>query len=193
MHSHRRARGKILFEVLCALSLAASFAGAWDQTGSSALLASASIMALFALYWAVGLFARDRAGDSAQPAAAVAVAPEAAVETAVRAEAFAREPVVQTEPEPVARVEVFAFEPDVPAEAEPVAATPKPKKRPARKTKKAAADVAPVVEQPEPVAVEEPIADAPPLEPLFDPLPFVRQPRPAFGRKSRGPRTLSAG
>ena len=192
MHSHRRARGKVLFEVLCALSLAASFAGAWDQTGSSALLASASIMALFAIYWAFGLVGRARADHDAQPSAVVAVQPvaavaearEAAVEPAVREEVFAREPEVRA----ADRVEVFPFEPDVPTEPEVVA--PAPKKKRARKAKKAAADAAPVVEQPEPAAFGEQISHAP-IEQLFEPQPFVRQPR-AFGRKARGPRTLPA-
>ncbi len=167
---HRRARGKILFEVLCALALAASFAGAWDQTGSSALLGSAAVVALFAVYWLFGLFARDPV-DAAQLPAAVAETRETAVETPVQEE-------------------VFAWEPKVPAEPEPVAAAPK--KRPTRKAKKAAAVVAPIVEPLEPVAIEEPVFDGPPLEQLFDPQPFVRQPR-AFGRKSRGPRPLPVG
>jgi hypothetical protein len=175
MHSLHRARGKVLFEVLCALSLAASFAGAWDQTGSSALLASASIMALFAIYWSFGLFARDRVDVTAQPTAAVAQP------TAVAADA--REAEVQT----AVQEEVFACEPEVLAEPEPVAA--RPKKQRARKAQKAAAVVAPVVESPERVANEEPVFDGPPLEQLFDPQPFVRQPR-AFGRKERGPRPL---
>ena len=102
MHSHQRSRVKVLFEVLCALSLAASFAGAWQQTGSSALLASASIMALFAVYWSFGLVARDRRDEAAQPAAAVADAREAAVETAHCRRVIIREPEVVTEPEPVA-------------------------------------------------------------------------------------------
>jgi hypothetical protein len=172
MHSHQRARGKILFEAFCALSLAATFAGAWDQTGSSALLASASIMALVAIYCLFGLASRNRADQIAQPTAVVANAPEAEVQSAVREEAFASEPEVPTVPEPVAAA---------------------PKKQRARKTKKAAADVAPIVERPEPVAFRESISHALPLEPLFEPQPFVRQPRPAFGRKSRGAGTLPAG
>lgn len=171
MHSHHRGRGKIVFEVLCALSLAASFAGAWDQTGSSALLASASIMALVAIYWSFGLVARGRVDDAEQRPVAVADVQEAEALTAVQEEVFACEPHVATEPEPVAAG---------------------PKKRPARKAKKAAADVAPVVERPEPAALEVPVSDALPLEQLFEPQPFVRLPRPAFGRKARGPRTLPA-
>ena len=61
MQSHRRSRGKILFEALCGFGLAASFAGAWQQTGASALLTSASIMGLAAIYWSFGLLGRDRA------------------------------------------------------------------------------------------------------------------------------------
>lgn len=171
MHSHQRPRGKILFEVLCAVSLAASFAGAWDQTGSSALLASASILALFSIYWSFGLFARRRVADVAQQTAAVADAQEA-------------------EFEPAAQEEVVACEPSLPTEPEPVAAAPK--KRPARKAKKAPADVAPVVEPTEPVAIEQPVSNGLPLEQLFDVQPRVREARPAFGRKTQGPRSLPA-
>ena len=184
MHSHHRARGKILFEVLCALSLAASLAAAWDQTGSSALLASASIVALFALYWSFGLFARRRV-DVAQPAAVVAQ-PTATVPQPISALVEA----LKAEVQPAAQEEIFAREAVVPSEPEPAAAAPK--KRPARKAKKAATVVAPVVERPEPVAVGEPAPEPFPLEQLFDPQPFVRQARPAFGRKARGPRPLSA-
>src|SRR5688572_31957107 len=135
MHRQHRGRGKIFFEVLCALSLAASFAGAWDQTGSSALLASASIVALFALYWSFGLFARDRSDEVARPAATVAKTPAALAEApAAVAEApaaVAEAPVAVAEAP--AQVHIFAFEPEVPAEPEPIA--PAPKKKRARKAK----------------------------------------------------------
>ena len=170
MHTDRRARGKVLFEVLCALILAASFVGAWEQTGSSALLVSASIVALAAIYWSFGLFGRDRVDDAAQPAAAMADAQVAEADTPVP--------------------EVLVREPDVPTEPEPVTAAPK--KRPARKAKKAAAEVAPIVEPTEPVAIEQPVSNGLPLEQLFDVQPRVRQPRPAFGRKARGPLPFSA-
>lgn len=169
MHRHYRARGKILFEVLCALSLAASFAGAWDQTGSSALLASASIMALVAIYWSFGLVARDRLEDAAQQTAIVAVAQKAEVETAMQEDVFTCEADLLTEPVPVAAG---------------------PKKRRARKVQKAAAVVAPVVGLSEPVAMEQSVSNGLPIEQLFDVQPLVRQPRPAFGRRARGPRPL---
>ena len=167
MHSHRRHRGKVLFEVLCALALGASFAGASDQTGSSALLGSGAILALFALYWSFGLFARREVGEVAQ---AAAVQPQ------------------EAEVAPMVQDEAYAVEEEVVPEPAPLLAPPK--KRPPRKSKKAA--VAPVVELPEPVAFEEPAFDGPPVAQLFDPQPFVRQPR-AFGRKARGPRPVAVG
>ena len=178
MHSQRRSRWKVLFEALCAFGLAASFAVAWDQVGAPAFLASAAITALFATYWSFGLFARDRSNHVEQPIAVVAaapiVAPQVEAEPAPREEVFAREPEVVAEPE----LEVVA-------EPEPVAKAPR--KPRARKTKKAA-DAA---SQPEPAAYSDSAVLGIPLEPLFEPQPFARQPR-AFGRKSRGPRTLPA-
>jgi hypothetical protein len=174
MHSHRRSRVKVLFEALCAFGLAASFAAAWDQIGAPAFLASASITGLFAIYWSFGLFARDRSHQAEQPGAVVAAAPAVAP---------------QVEVEPVRREEVLAREPEVAAEPEPVAKVAK--KPRARKTKKAAADAVPAIEQAEPPAYADSAHQGLPLEPLFEPQPFARQPR-AFGRKSRGPRNLSA-
>ena len=183
MHSHRRSRGKVLFEALCGFGLAASFAGAWQQTGASALLASASMMGLAAIYWSFGLFGRDRthqveqpsavvvvAAQVEQPDAVVAVAPQVEVESAAHEEAFEREPEIVAEPKSVAKA---------------------PKKPRARKAKKPAADAVPAVEQAEPAAFADPAYQGLPLEPLFKPQPFARQPR-AFGRKSRGPDPLSA-
>ncbi len=204
MQSHRRSRGKVVFEALCGLGLAASFAAAWDQVGAPALLASASITALFAIYWAFGLFGRDPTHQAEQPAAAVAPAPPAEPPTPVVAVAPPVEqptPAVAAAPQVAVETlrleEVFARdaqeaverEPEVVAEPEPVAKAPK--KPRARKAKKATADAGAIVEQPEPAAFAEPAFHALPLEPLFEPQPFARQPR-AFGRKSRGPRPLSA-
>ena len=129
---------------------------------------------MFAIYWSFGLFARDRSHQAEQPSAVVAaapvVAPQVEVETAPREEVFAREPEVVAKPEPVAKA---------------------PKKPRARKAKKAAADAAPVIEQAEAPTYADSAYQGLPLEPLFEPQPFARQPR-AFGRKSRGPSNLSA-
>ena len=170
MHSHRRSRGKVAFEALCGLALAASFAAASGQTGAPALLASAAVMALASIYWAFGLLARDRTDVVEQPSSVVAVAPPVEVEPAVREEVFALEPEAAPEPKPVAKA---------------------PKKPRARKTKKAAADAVPVLEQAEPAPYADSAYQGVPLEPLFEPQPFARQPR-AFGRKSRRPGNLSA-
>jgi len=204
MHSYRRSRGKVAFEALCGFGLAASFAAAWDQTGASALLASASIMGLVAIYWSFGLLGRDRTQQVEQPSEVVAVAPQ--VEQAKSVAAIA--PQVEQPPAVVAvapQVEVetlrldevfardaeeaFAREPEIVAEAKPVAKAPK--KPRARKAKKAAADAAPIVEPMEPAPYADSALQGLSLEPLFEPQPFARQPR-AFGRKSRGPRPLSA-
>jgi hypothetical protein len=191
MHSQRRSRWKILFEALCGFGLAASFAGAWDQTGASAFLASASIMGLAAIYWSFGMFGRDRshqveqpsavvavAPQVEQPSAAVAVAPQIEVETLRLEEVFARD-----------AEEAFAPEPEIVAEAKPVAKAPK--KPRARKAKKTAADAVAVVEQAEPAAYADSAYQGLPIEPLFEPQPFAREPR-AFGRKSRVRGPLSA-
>ena len=180
MHSQRRSRWKVAFEALCAFGLAGSFAAAWDQIGAPAFLASAAITGLFAVYWSFGLFARDRSHQVEQPSAVVAAAPAVApppveVEPAPPEEVFVREPEVMAEPE----LEVVA-------EPEPVAKAPR--KPRARKAKKATADAA---SQPEPVSYADSAVQGISLEPLFEPQPFARQPR-AFGRKSRGPRTLPA-
>jgi len=191
MHSDRRSRGKVLFEALCGFGLAASFAGAWDQTGASALLASAAIVGLVAIYWSFGLLGRERTHQVEQPAAAVAaappveqptpavaVAPQVAVETLRLEEVFARD-----------AEEAVELEPEFVAEPEPAAKAPK--KLRTRKTKKAAAEAVAIVEQAEPAPYADSAYQGVPLEPLFEPQPFARQPR-AFGRKSRVRGPLSA-
>lgn len=47
MHSFHRSRGKVLFELFLLLVLAASLAGAWIETGASALLAAAAATAVY--------------------------------------------------------------------------------------------------------------------------------------------------
>ena len=196
MHSHRRSRAKVLFEALCGFGLAASFAVAWDQTGASALLVSASIMGLVAIYWSFGLLGRERTHQVEQPKAVVAVAPPVEQPSAVVTVAPPVEQpsaVVEAAPraevETAAHVEVLVLEPEVVAEPKPAAKAPK--KPRARKAKKAAADVVTAFEQAEPAAYADSAYQGLPLEPLFEPQPFARQPR-AFGRKSRVRGPLSA-
>lgn len=49
MHSFHASRGRVLFEVLCALGMSASLAGAWLQTHATALLGAAGVAAFYAL------------------------------------------------------------------------------------------------------------------------------------------------
>jgi len=67
MHSFHPSRGRILFETFCALAIAASCAGAWRQTGATALLAGAAVTALYGL---VHLF------DLRRPKSAATVEPQ---------------------------------------------------------------------------------------------------------------------
>jgi hypothetical protein len=201
MHSHRRSRGKIFFEAFCAVCVGVSFVGAWTQTGAWAFLGPAFICTLFGLYWALDMFGSD------VPAVAKAVAAPAPVRLAdpepvadrdsavmpeIRIERF--EPPAAALPEPVA---AFVEEPELHTDAVPFVSEPAPVAEPApRKAKKprAAKKAAePVIQQVvEPARVlDEPAHDEPQNEPhieqLFDPKPFARQARPAFGKRPRGP------
>ena len=185
MQSHRRPRGKIAFESFCAVCVGASFVGAWVQTGAWAFLAPAFLFTLFGLYWSFDMFGRDPAVAAAQPAVVPVAEPEPAPE--IRFEKF-EAPVVALEPadsEPE-----FSPGPDVvPFVSEEPVEAPKVKAKKPRAKK-----AAPVVEpepvafvEPDPVAFVEEVHPEPHIEQLFDPQPFARQARPAFGKRPRGP------
>ena len=183
MHSHRRPRAGNLLEVLCALTIAASFVLASRQTGAWAFLGSASVFALLGLYWSSGLFARDALAAAAEPTAE-------ALKTEVPAisqSAIAAEP---DEAMAMGQVEVVAREADVLVDPEPLPKAPA-KRRP-RKARAAKAGDGPAVEPAPAAAVYEPAPSGPPIEPLFDPQPLARQIRPAFGRRAGGSKPLSA-
>ena len=187
MHSHRRPRGKTAFEVLCAASLAASFVAAWDQTGVTALLASASIVGLFALYWSAALFAREAVAVEAVPSPVEFVPQPEPVAEAPRIEIFPFDPEPALPAEPLADSEQ-ANEPELVVKQAPIEAKPK---RRSKKSRPKAEEA--LIEQQSAIAAEESVFSEPVhIEQLFDPQPFARQPRPAFGRKSRGPRPLPA-
>lgn len=156
MHSFHHSRGRILFDVFCALVVAAASAVAWSQTGASALLALAAVAAVYAV-----VHATDRP-RRAVPAAPFVTEPavQAALPTAlVEPEA---EPPAPKAPKPRSRKKKAA-------EAAPVAVVP---------------EVQEVV-IPEPVE-DEPVDPwhQGPIEPLFEPQPALRQQRAVFGRKS---------
>lgn len=163
MHSPQHSRGRILFEVMCAWAAAASCAGAWIQTGASALLPAAA--AAF-LYGAVHLF--DMAGRN--PA---------------RAEEPQREfPVAAPENAPADDKPTGQLVDDLAG----TRATEDAPAKPARKTRARAPKKPKLVEVTiDAIEAEPPVyhdgSDHPPLAPLFEPLPAVRQLR-TFGRKA---------
>ena len=163
MHSFHHSRGRILFEVLCALAVSVSCVQAWMQTGGSALLGAAAVAALYGM---VHLF------DVRRQAAA---APVAVSEPAITRPVIVEE-VTPAEPAgPQAAVEAKH-------KASRKTAARKPKAKPAK-----AADPTPEP-QPEPeeeTSLTEVVPDPVPVAPLFEPEPFLRQQqRGMFGRKA---------
>ena len=176
MHSFHHSRGRIFFEVLCALTVSGSCVLAWEQTGATAFLPAAFAAALYGL-WHLTDMRRPRPAVAVE-AAVPAMTVEDEGDLLEYAQAAQAEPIAYQAPEPVAAEE------------------PKPAAKPKRKSRKkqAAIEEAPA---PWPVVTRTdenpaPIADPfdaeeehhPPLAPLFEPQPLVRQQRAVFGRKS---------
>ena len=159
MHSFHQSRGRVMFEVLCALGMVASCVGAWQQTGASALLAAASVAGLYGF---VHLFDLARSGpvEAAAPQR-IDFGPEAVV-AMPPAEASVANHIVEAVDEPTA----------------PPAKAPKKGVRKAKAPKASA----PLEEPASPIFAEE--AHHRPA-PLFEPEPFVRTMRAGFGRRSR--------
>ena len=190
MHSFHHSRGRILFEVFCALAVSASCVGAWMQTGASALLGTAAVAALYGLWHLTDLGAR-------KPQAPTGRGDEAVVENRPAPSKF-EQLTAPVEVLGLAEAVEVAEPPPVEA-AEPVPAPP-PKsqaKRPRARRKSSPREDAKVVElaPPEEAAIEIPAIEidvsAPPEEdanghvtPLFETDPFARMPRRAFGRKA---------
>ncbi|MCL6683278.1 hypothetical protein [Sphingomonas alba] len=193
MHSIRQSRGRIAFEVLCTLTVAASCVAAWMQTYATAFLPAAVATGLYGLWHLTDM-------RSPKP---VADAPALPDESDLPVVHF-----IPAEPEPV-----VAFEPAKPEEA------PKAKK-PSRKKKATVQEVTVVTEVAQPEASEaigpetvepetvEPQAVEPdmlepevptdfpdrtaieeelhaPIAPLFETKPVPFQQRPTFGKRGR--------
>lgn len=190
MHSFHQSRGRILFEVLCALAVSASCVGAWMQTQASALLGAAFATALYALWHLT---------DMRRPKPAVAGFTET-IEPVdeVPGELLDR---IENAPVEIPPAPIAASEPALGAEelstSEPPAAekAKRPRKPRAKKAAKpqempveATAPEAPMIEplQVEPLELVASDEDRQPIEPLFEPEPFVRQHRAVFGRKAAG-------
>ena len=180
MHSVRQSRSRIFFDVFCALAISASCVAAWMQTYASALLAAAAVAALYGVVHAFDLGGRRPHPAVDQPESEGAKEP-------VFDFAAAQPAAASQQPETAEAVE----------EAQPAEpAAPKASRRPRAKgprksnTRRAGvADEAKITELAPPaeaVALPMPSEEVAHLhiEPLFEPEPFVRMPRQAFGRKA---------
>lgn len=209
MHSFHHSRGRILFEVACALTVSASCVAAWMDLGIPAFLAAAAASGLYAF---IHLFDVRRPRTVAVAAPAVAI-DETEGDLLAYVDAPAPAPPAGPAPSFVELVEEAApvEEPAPVAETRPIevpAPAPKAKRRRSSKKAQPVAEVEPVVEtepldsgtplsevesteESEPFEAEptepEPYDDPEehsPVTPLFEPEPFVRQQRAVFGRKA---------
>jgi hypothetical protein len=212
MHSFYPSRGRIFFEVLCAFAVVTSCVGAWRQTGASALLIAAGVAALYGL---VHLFdmRRPKSAEASEPQridfepeTADIVVPMIATEYQPTVDEIVEEAEVVEEPEVVEEAEVVEAAAARAGSGRRSGGSRKASGRRA-KTPKAAkiAELAPAEdgEFPRPMAdeakalelvpspeeeftfVPEGEAAHPTIEPLFEPEPFARMPRRAFGRRGQ--------
>jgi hypothetical protein len=198
-----------MFEFLCALGIVASSVGAWKQTGASALLLTAFVAGLYGFVRLLDL-SRPRAAVAApEPARAPVREPVHEQQAEIRAflNAVGPEPVAAEEAMPVVE---FAEVPE--ADEPPVSGVSKAKpRRKSGSRKPKLVEEAKVVDLPPPEAAEvvdvAPLEEAngfsvaeeaefaeftadevtgpPPIAPLFEPEPFARAQRRAFGRRGR--------
>ncbi len=197
MQSFHHSRGRIVFEVLCAFGMTASCVFAWRQTGASALLAAASISTLYGFVHLFELRPR-RPAETVEPQR---IDFEAEIERDLSA--HQNDGVrPSADDQPLAADNGFE-EPDLIEPAAPQAKAGRPAKAPrkggssrasvpkeAKLTEPAPADEAEATELASPEEAE--VAEAVHFEetahishaPLFEPAPFVRQQRAAFGRKA---------
>jgi len=209
MQSFHPSRGRVLFDFLCALGIVASGVGAWKQTGATALLAAAAVAGLYGFVRLFDLIRRDPpAVEEPQRIDFVAEREvDLSAEHGVVVPMVAAEPAVTAEPAVVAEP-VEVVEPEAPR-ATKARRAKAPRKASGRKAAAKEATVAEVAPS-EPAAVLEfaspdelevndfaapeglDLEDMPSLDepahphiaPLFEPEPFARMPRRAFGRKA---------
>jgi len=198
MHSFHPSRGRVLFEVLCALGMSASLAGAWLQTHATALLGAAGVAAFYAL---VHLF------DLRTPKTAETVEPQRVEFEPPTADIVV--PMVAVGAVPVAdgvAQDVVEPTPTRASEGRRSGGSRKGAGRRAKAPKVAkVVNLAPVEEPEAPWPVTDepevqeladpadeefalPSDDEPSqshIAPLFEPEPFARMQRRAFGRRGR--------
>jgi hypothetical protein len=197
MYSFQPSRARILFEVLCAVGIAASCGGAWLQTGASALLAASAIATLYGLVHFFDLF-RQEPSLAAEPQR-IAFAADGQAQLMTVDDVVNPKPLVQDFEDDLSldpRLSDFGQEETSPAEpvvvpfAEvvPAKAPRKGSKRATANQKKAKAAgteqlAEPQVEDSKPEFVEEVTHTH--VAPLFEADPFHRMPRQGFGRRGQ--------
>jgi hypothetical protein len=194
MHRYRQSRSRILFDVFCAFAVAASLVGAWMQTGASALLPAAGVAALFGLVHAF---------DMAGPRDVVSVEPQRIDFTTDEPGALALDytgVLMATVDHPVETDKATEqSELAIPAASREAGTrrTKAPRKGSGRRTKAVketnVTELA-SLEEAETASIHHETAQVdslvaleevahPHIEALFEPEPFARMPRRAFGRK----------
>jgi hypothetical protein len=198
MHSFQPSRGRILFEVFCAFAVVASMVGAWRQTDASALLVAATV---------AGLYGFVRLFDMPGSKKAEAVEPQRIEFEPETADIVV--PMMAPDPRPVVE-EVEAVElaearagsgrrsggsrkgggrrAKAPKAAKAVEAMPVDEVEtpwPMAAQPEAAEATDPTLEEEEFVFPHEEESSQPHIAPLFEPEPFARMPRRAFGRRGR--------
>jgi hypothetical protein len=198
MQSFHRSRGRIFFEVLCAFTISASCAGAWLQTGAWALLVTSSVMALYGVVNAFDLVRRNPA-DAVEPQR---IEFQPGPEIDVPAIQVADAPIEVAEDQQVTTSNgVHALQLVEPAAPRAKAARLAKSARKGGGRRASAPKEAKLTEQAPPdepdatelaLPEEAEVAAAVDFDeaahishtPLFEPAPFVRQQRAAFGRKA---------
>jgi hypothetical protein len=200
MHSFHRSRGRILFEVLCLLAIAASCVGAWMQTGASALLLAAGVSGLYGL---IHLFdmRRPKPLEAVEPqridfepeARDELPTPSAVVDPPMAADATEdADPAVTESPRSGAgrrkggSRKSSGRRATARKEAKPVELAPLEEEEEVRAEAFTPPEEVETFDEPE-LDAHEPSAEPVhiPHAPLFEPEPFVRMQRQAFGRRGR--------
>jgi ribosomal protein S6E (S10) len=188
MQSFHQSRGKICFEVFCALAASASCVGAWMQTGAWALLGVASVAALYGICHAFELGARRPATAVDSVDSGVTIGSQS--NGASDGDEYAAVPLAMTGGQSTTEITIEKAVPAEPGNRSPATKRPRAKtgrNSGSRRTKGAketkVTELAPPVEFETNTAIaaaEE--AHLPPV-PLFEPQPLMRQQRAVFGRK----------
>lgn len=189
MHSFHHSRGRILFEVFCALAISASLVGAWLQTDASALLAVAAVSALYGLVHAFDATVARRVAVANPEEPACGTTEQGAAPLAATDRQVATDNIIEDSElvEPAAPQKMAGRRAKAPRKGGGRRAS-------APKTAKVAeiaplveadvAELAPAEEAEVAVLMAPEEATYSHIEPLFEPEPFVRMPRRAFGRKA---------